>query len=432
MASSWESFIAASTSTAPAHTSVATTPTAVATAAGGPAVPPSMPATAPVPQMTYAPESSSPHHIASTQSYHMQPHSTSQAPPHHGMRVLIPPQAGSSSSGPSTPSPQTPVAGPPPQSAGQIHETDLPPDMLAAGWRKFWSKREQRVYFWNRVTGESLWDMPPGQAAHGTQPPGQQQYDPISDPLGIQNPANGSSANSNQSAVVTTNSSTVTSVPTPLTPPTMPVVSGVKRRASEEASGAPVVKKFILAGPWDLEIPTNVIMFERPPITLPQPHPSVEVLRGQLVAKLRSGYQEMCQARQGIDAPRDSFSRWLMERKVVDQGWDPLLPSQCFPEVSQSMYREIMNDIPIKLQRPKFTGESRKQLSKYAEAAKRMIETRSVPFQRQCQPHLTEAAKQSVEGICTKIYNLSVEHAKKIREKHLQILEENNIRGYYR
>ena len=50
-------------------------------------------------------------------------------------------------------------------------------------------------------------------------------------------------------------------------------------------------------------------------------------------------------------------------------------------------------------------------------------------LKRQCQPHLTEAAKQSVEGICTKIYNLSVEHAKKIREKHLQILEENNIRG---
>ena len=40
-----------------------------------------------------------------------------------------------------------------------------------------------------------------------------------------------------------------------------------------------------------------------------------------------------------------------------------------------------------------------------------------------------EAAKESVEGICTKIYNLSVEHSKKLREKHLQLLEENNIRG---
>ncbi|MCL4126108.1 UNVERIFIED_CONTAM: hypothetical protein GTU68_043408 [Idotea baltica] len=242
------------------------------------------------------------------------------------------------------------------------------------------------------------------------------------------------------------------------------MVAGTKRRASEEPSGTPLAKKFVLAGPWDLEILTNVIMFERPPITLPQPHPAVEVLRGQLVAKLRQGYQEMCQARQSIDAPRDSFNRWLMERKVVDQGSDPLLPSQCFPEVSQSMYREIMNDIPVKLQRPKFTGEARKQLSKYAEAAKRMIETsrnasqesrkivkwnvedtfqwlrrtvgatfddymdRLAHLKRQCQPHLTEAAKLSVEGICTKIYNLSIDHSKKIREKHLQILDENNIK----
>ena len=36
--------------------------------------------------------------------------------------------------------------------------------------------------------------------------------------------------------------------------------------------------------------------------------------------------------------------------------------------------REIMDDIPIKLYKPKFTGEARKQLSKYAEAAKSMIE----------------------------------------------------------
>lgn len=65
-----------------------------------------------------------------------------------------------------------------------------------------------------------------------------------------------------------------------------------------------------------------------------------------------------------------------MERKVVDCGTEPLLPSQCFPEVSMSMYKEIMNDIPIKLLRPKFTGDARKQLSRYAEAAKKMIESR--------------------------------------------------------
>ncbi|XP_069179655.1 mRNA (2'-O-methyladenosine-N(6)-)-methyltransferase isoform X2 [Procambarus clarkii] len=427
MASSWESFIAASTSAAPAHTSVSATPSVAASPGGGPAT---LPVVAP-PQQSFSPTDNQQHQSPQPSlphfQYQTQPHPSQ--PPYQGIRVTIPQQGSVSSSGPTTPTPQTPGSGPPPSGA-PIHETDLPPEMLVAGWRKFWSKREQRIYFWNRATGESLWDMPGpvGHAVHGSQPPGQhlpppqqqqqqqqqQQYDPISDPLGIQNPTNGSSSNTNNnnqssttnssSSSSSSTSSNVTTIPssssssisnvgnissnissinissstsTPLSPPVPPVTSGVKRRASEEASGAPVAKKFVLAGPWDLEIPTNVIMFERPPITLPQPHPSVEVLRGQLVGKLRLGYQEMCQAREGIDAPRDSFSRWLMERKVVDHGWDPLLPSQCFPEVSQSMYREIMNDIPIKLQRPKFTGEARKQLSKYAEAAKRMIETSS-------------------------------------------------------
>lgn len=57
-----------------------------------------------------------------------------------------------------------------------------------------------------------------------------------------------------------------------------------------------------------------------------------------------------------------------------------MLPSQCTLEVSQSMYREIMNDIPVKLVKPKYTGDARKQLFKYAESAKRMIETRYAEF----------------------------------------------------
>ncbi|KAL7647702.1 UNVERIFIED_CONTAM: hypothetical protein RMT77_001311 [Armadillidium vulgare] len=505
-------------------------------------------------QQAHPPPQQHHHHHQSVPVQHSQVHVGNPAnhahhihhPQQHpaNLKIQTSPQnmsiAGNNSSGSpqSVPTPQTPVSGPPPAN----QDADLPPELLAAGWRKFWSKREQRWYFWNRLTGESLWDMPPPTPSQGVVAQGAGPYDTLSDPLGIQNSANGTTVtqpvgsshlgpnitNASGSplppAVVTTvvgtqnslsanpaiplvtqggNLGSVNSqgnagpphvtqgnslvVPTsvqgnslgpvvgttasqiiphpsviPATPG--PLVTGTKRRASEDPAGTPLAKKFVLAGPWDLELPTNVIMFERPPITLPQPHPSVEVLRGQLVAKLRQGYQEMCQARQSIDAPRDSFNRWLMERKVVDQGSDPLLPSQCFPEVSQSMYREIMNDIPVKLLRPKYTGEARKQLSKYAEAAKRMIETsrnasqesrkivkwnvedtfqwlrrtvgatfddymdRLSHLKRQCQPHLTEAAKVSVEGICTKIYNLSVEHSKKIRERHLQILEDNNIR----
>lgn len=151
-----------------------------------------------------------------------------------------------------------------------------------------------------------------------------------------------------------------------------------------------------------------------------------------------------------------------MERKVIDCGTDPLLPSQCFPEISVSMYREIMNDIPIKLVRPKFTGDARKQLSRYAEAAKKVIESRDATpesrkvvkwnaedtfqwlrrtvgatfddfqdrlshLKRQCQPHLTETVKTSVEGICLKIYHLSTDYAKKVKEKNAQILKDNNL-----
>ncbi|XP_033337712.2 phosphorylated CTD-interacting factor 1 isoform X1 [Megalopta genalis] len=311
---------------------------------------------------------------------------------------------------------------------GSFPDSELSPELQQQGWKKFWSKRENRPYFWNKLTGESLWVIPPLKP----------QFDPITDPLGIcgVQPVPGNGA-----------------IPTGGTT--------VKRRASED-SIVPPAKKFVLAGPWDLEIPTNVIIYERAPSNLPHVHPEAEALRCSLLAKLRQCYQELCHTRESIDAPKDSFNRWLMERKVIDCGSDPLLPSQCFPEISMSMYREIMNDIPIKLVRPKFTGDARKQLSRYAEAAKKMIESRAASsesrkvvkwnaedtfqwlrrtvgatfddfqdrlahLKRQCQPHLTETVKASVEGICLKIYHLSTEYAKKVKDKNNQILKDNGL-----
>ena len=61
---------------------------------------------------------------------------------------------------------------------------------------------------------------------------------------------------------------------------------------SSGAGGAPSGKKlFILAGPWDLEIPTNVILYERQPTMLPHPSPEVELVRYAFVMKLRQSYQ---------------------------------------------------------------------------------------------------------------------------------------------
>lgn len=312
-------------------------------------------------------------------------------------------------------SPQTPHGLP----VTMYVEPELPIELLQQGWKKFWSKRENRPYFWNKLTGESLWEFPAFRP----------HFDVMSDPLGI---CSEGQHNGNLSMLL-------------------------KKRPAEEMTVGPATKKIILTGPWDLDIPTNVVIFERSPSLMPQPHPDIEFYRGNLVGKLRQCYQELCQSRENINAPKESFNRWLIERKVVDTGNDPLLPSQCYPEVSLAMYTEIMNDIPLRLSKPKYTADARKQLSIYAEAAKNLIESRNtlqesrkvvkwntddtlqwlrktvgatyVDFQErlnhlkaQCQPHIAQTVKESVEGICSKVYHLSVEYSRKVREKNGELL----------
>lgn len=54
------------------------------------------------------------------------------------------------------PMPTTPQGAP----VNQGLEFELPLELQQQGWRRFWSKRENRPYFWNKLTGESLWEMP--------------------------------------------------------------------------------------------------------------------------------------------------------------------------------------------------------------------------------------------------------------------------------
>ena len=80
------------------------------------------------------------------------------------------------------PVPQTPLGSAPPMMMpapnASAFETDLPPELLNQGWRKFWSRRENRPYFFNRVSGDTMWEMPPIFNSHPT-------HNPLSDPLGI-------------------------------------------------------------------------------------------------------------------------------------------------------------------------------------------------------------------------------------------------------
>lgn len=101
-------------------------------------------------------------------------------PPHHGPYNLkvnpnVSQQPGLPPPHPSGlgPVPQTPlgppVGGNPFGASGP--ELDLHPELVAIGWRKFWSKRESRWYFWNCNSGESLWELPPLPGRHPP-PPG--------------------------------------------------------------------------------------------------------------------------------------------------------------------------------------------------------------------------------------------------------------------
>lgn len=137
------------------------------------------------------------------------PQHTHPGPHYESVPVVVPtPIRMTPMPDPNLPPPQPLPGGP--VGLGTLMEHDLPPELLQQGWRKFWSKRENRPYFWNKLSGESLWEMPEFKL----------KYDPITDPLGICEPG-----------------------PVQGMPP-MPLP--VKRRAPEDISNVPV-KKFILA-----------------------------------------------------------------------------------------------------------------------------------------------------------------------------------------
>lgn len=54
---------------------------------------------------------------------------------------------------------------------------------------------------------------------------------------------------------------------------------------------------------WDLDIQTNAVIKQRAPSEVLPPHPEVELLRSQLMLKLRQHYRELCQQREGNVSP---------------------------------------------------------------------------------------------------------------------------------
>lgn len=52
------------------------------------------------------------------------------------------------------------------------------------------------------------------------------------------------------------------------------------------------------------------------------------------------------------------------------------------------------------------------------------LQDRLEHLRQQCGPHVAAVAKDSVEGICSKIYQLSVEYSRRLRQTHLSLLQD--------
>jgi hypothetical protein len=60
------------------------------------------------------------------------------------------------------------------------------------------------------------------------------------------------------------------------------------------------------------------------------------------------------------------------------------------------------------------------------------IQERLAHLKETCQPHVQEAAKSSVEGICKKISVLSKQYAQQSNEKHLSyFVDPQNVKKVY-
>ena len=328
-------------------------------------------------------------------------------------------------------------------SSGQDTAHDLPIDLLNAGWRKYWSRREGRFYFFNKNSNQSVWEMP---KLGG--------YDPSRDPLGLTHSANYHTPSSGSDplspAIIPPNAFQ----PFVHVPKSIPIIDG----------SSDLKRNYI--GPFDFDAESNVYTWEGFVFYFFHSHPEAELMRFNLVNKLRQQYYELCHSRQSLDAPKDSFTHWILERKTTDKGCDPFLPSECNNEMSETLYNEIMNDIPVKIYKPKFSGEARKQLSRYADAAKKIVENSQISPQsrktvkwnvedafewirrtlnatyedyierlehlrEQCQPHIIEASQASVKSICLKLYHTAIEYAKRIRDVNVDIFKRDDLRGMF-
>lgn len=304
---------------------------------------------------------------------------------------------------------------------------DLPENLLNIGWRKFWSKRENREYYYNKVTGSSLWDL------------NELKLQESNNILNNKRKLNFDKEEiTDQKRICYKNS-----------------------LQSDQLLGPAFVPGSLYNFVSSTYMP--MIKGKRPNLSvfLP-PHPIIEFERANLLSKLRSQFVNSCMTRENIQPPEGSFNRWLLQMKTIDYGSDPVFPSHCDKIVGSSMKRELLLSLPFPIVKPKYLNLAKTQLIRYSESVKSLVERRNASppcrkiikhnvdetlrwirsseyrsfddyieklasIKRICQPHIQDLVKESVEKICIKMFNLSQEYALRLRTNHLKLLQQNGI-----
>lgn len=172
-----------------------------------------------------------------------------------------------------------------------------------------------------------------------------------------------------------------------------------------------------------------------PKIPYLPPSPEVEVARYTEVSELRELFHRLCTEDIGIDEPTEALNRWLLDRQLsCIEKTDPVL--SCSEKRSVSLYREIMQDLPVKYRLPRsaFTCTSTfsKYVSKFRDIAADCEEEDKVRIEEQCEEtqtlnipysdtrELMRGLRSSCESELVRYYNDRVEQVCETMNKRCQ------------
>lgn len=102
----------------------------------------------------------------------------------------------------------------------------------------------------------------------------------------------------------------------------------------------------------------------------------IELLRLQKVRELRKSYESLCSDLIGIEPPRESFNRWLFERRLEHDIPDPLVPPHRSDRpVSIALHHEILESIPHRVYLDqKVVGKAFRDLRQFVDSCHKLVD----------------------------------------------------------